>query len=255
MIIGLWHPGSGVGDQLFCYLTARITAKRLGVTLSMYGDFKGKSFLPSVKNLVPNPFPYHVELPSGKIVVEAVLPLYGGKQWYDPEFNFIADNTIVDGCKSQDIRYYQDHLSEIRQWLQCEHIEIPETTCVINFRGGEYAAIPDLFLPHEYWEYAMGAIKGLHPEIRNFEVHTDDPVKAAEFFPYFKIIHDISVNWRSVRYAKYAIIANSAFGIIPRILAHDYSDSCVTIAPRYWARRNTKQWSTPQNYYKGFIYV
>ena len=83
-----------------------------------------------------------------------------------------------------------------------------------------------------------------------FEVHTDDEVLARQFFPDYKIIHDIGINWRSIRYAKYAIISNSSFYILPRWL-----NKGVTIAPRYWARRNTGVWALPQNYYDRFLYV
>jgi hypothetical protein len=87
-----------------------------------------------------------------------------------------------------------------------------------------------------------------------FEVHTDDPELAQEFFPGYECIHDIKLNWRSVRYAKYAIIANSSFYILPRLLRHQEGEF-FTIAPRYWARRNTEEWSMPQNYYKKFTYI
>ena len=37
MIIGLIHPGSGIGDQLFSYIATRTTAKRLGVSFGFIG--------------------------------------------------------------------------------------------------------------------------------------------------------------------------------------------------------------------------
>lgn len=83
-----------------------------------------------------------------------------------------------------------------------------------------------------------------------FEVHTDDIGLAQQFFPAFNIIHDIGINWRAMRYAKHAIIANSSFYILPRLLSGG-----VTIAPRYWARRNIKVWALPQNYYSQFTYI
>lgn len=254
MIVGLWHRGSGLGDQLFCYLAARSTADRLRVPFGMVGEFKGKAFMGLYKG-IEIPFPFSLEEPAGKIVVHAPLNMYEGKDWYDPEFNFIEDDTIVDGCRCQDERYFD--MEQISKWVVTKPLGVLDSTCVINFRGGEFTQIPELFLPQSYWDLAIAKMK-----VRgytNFEVHTDDPATAKKFFPEFKVIHDVDVNWRSVRYANGAIIGNSAFNILPRLLAH-YDDELpdedvTTIAPHFWARRNTKTWSTPQNYYKQFIYV
>lgn len=83
-----------------------------------------------------------------------------------------------------------------------------------------------------------------------FEVHTDDPNLAQQFFPDYPILADIGLNWRSIRYAKHLIVSNSAFAVIPALLG-----SGDVLAPRYWARRNIGQWSMPSNYYKKFSYI
>ena len=126
--------------------------------------------------------------------------------------------------------------------------------CVIGFRGGEYATVPDLFLPKEYWDKADTLMR--ERGIETFEVHTDDVGLAQQFFPAYKIVQDIGINWRSVRYAKHAIIANSAFYIMPRLLKHSHSDA-LTIAPRGWARRNLGKgmWARPACYYPEFTYL
>jgi len=263
MIIGLQHPGSGCGDQLFCYLAARTTAERLGVPFGTVGKFKGESFIKRDEG-IDVPLSYTVEEPAGKIVVQGNLPVFETtRNYYDPEFNFIEDNTIVDGCTLQDERYFD--LSKVREWLQTEPLEMPEDVCVINFRGGEFAGIRDLFLPISYWYEAIEKMLNENSKMK-FEVHTDDPYNASQFFPEYKIIHDVSINWRAVRYAKYAIIANSAFGIIPRLLRQTFGPELpsedwdkgypITIAPRRWARRNVdSEWQLPQNYYKKFTYI
>jgi hypothetical protein len=94
-------------------------------------------------------------------------------------------------------------------------------------------------------------MKALKPHMR-FEVHTDDIEEAKKFFPDYPITHDIGLNWRSIRYAKYLILANSSFAILPALLNLDVQK---VIAPRYWARRNVKVWALPQNYYKKFNYI
>lgn len=244
MVAGIFHQGSGLGNQLHRYVATRVLALDKGYewTMTYFPDgsgkeegFKGKSFM---------------NIDMGK-EGEWQIPLENffkeKTDYYNPDFNFIEDNTIIDG-EFQDLRYFEHRMKEIDEWLKVEPIDIPDDVCVIGFRGGEYALYPDLFLTKEYWEQAIQEmhIKG----IKQFEVHTDDEVLAKQFFPNYKVIHDIGINWRSMRYAKYAIIANSSFYILPRLLSGG-----MTIAPRYWARHNIKVWSMPQNYYKQFTYI
>jgi hypothetical protein len=189
--------------------------------------------------------------PSGKLIVDTHFN--DTKLWeentkyYNPETSFIEDSTIIDG-EFQDERYFGHRMKEINEWLKVELIEIPDDTCVIGFRGGEFSLFPELFLTKDYWDEGIKIMK--NKGITKFEVHTDDEVLAKQFFPDYKVIHDIGINWRSMRYAKYAIIANSSFFILPRLL-----NGGITIAPRYWARRNIKEWSMPQNFYKSFQYI
>lgn len=256
MIIGLWHPGSGLGDQLFCYLAARITAERLGVPFGMVGEFKGRGFI-SLPAALSFEVPHHVEMPAGKIIIENDWPVYEGKTYYDPEFNFIEDNTIVDGCRCQDVRYWKD--SPISEWLTVEPIVVPDDVCIVGFRGGEYTTVPNLFLTKDYWVDAMNLMRKTNADMR-FRIVTDDPELARVCFPHIEVTHEISSDWRQIRHARYSIIANSAFYILPRLLAHfdaDISDEDIlTIAPRRWARRNLQgEWSTPQSYYPVFKYI
>ena len=210
----------------------------------MVGQFKGDPFITLDKGIQAE-IPHHIEYPAGKIIIDNDFPVYEGKTYYDPEFNFIEDNTIVDGCRLQDERYWAGY--PVGEWLQTEPLEMPDDLCVIGFRGGEYYTDPSLGLPLDYYQYGITEMwkKG----ITKFEVHTDDPEMAKTLFPY-PVTHEVGINWRSVRYAKHAIIANSAFYILPRLL-----NGGDTVAPRYWARRNIKEWSTPQNYYSRFQYL
>lgn len=177
---------------------------------------------------------------------------------YDPEINFVKDNTIIDGYFEDD-KYWGHNLDNIREWLEVGYLDVPDDVCVVGFRGGEFYSDPNLGLPQSYFYDAMSEMqKQTHRPLR-YEIHTDDPIKAEEFFPGFEIIHNVGINWSSMRYAKYAVIANSAFYIMPRLLRHrkgpsSYGDA-VTIAPRYWARRNIKTWARPACYYKQFTYL
>lgn len=256
MLIGKIHPGSGLGDQLFSYITTRAIALDKGYDFGFVGKefFKG-TFTNLDWGKEADIYEYHIEYPSGKLIIDdSIAPLFEiTAPYFDPEFNFIEDGTVIDGCYAQDERYWGHRLNEIREWLKVEPLEMPDDLCVINFRGGEFATVPELFLPKDYWNEAINKVRSEwgYPEMQ-FEVHTDDATLAKEFFPDYPIIKDISLNWRAVRYAKHLILSNSAFGILPALLNENVKE---IIAPRYWARRNIKQWSMPSNYYKKFLYI
>lgn len=259
MISGIFHQGSGLGNQLFRYVATRVKAMDLGVGWMMkyQADGSGKTEGFKGRGLFLN---------NAEAVAWSQGENWPDKQWhekkvvengvdirgYDPEFNFIEDGTTIEG-EFQDERYWKHRESEVREWLKTEPLEVPDDLCIINFRGGEFKVFPDLFLPKEYWDEGIQRMKAINPDMR-FEVHTDDPETAKQFFPDYKIIQDIGLNWRSVRYAKYAIIANSSFPILPRWLRHGEGEA-ITIAPRGWARHNIKVWALPSNYYDRFLYI
>lgn len=250
MIIGKFFNGSGLGNMLHRYIATRVLALDKGYDYGMvYIDdgagkeqgFKGKFFLEQPK-LVDYPTGYKKWQELGVFINGVDV------RSYDPEFNFIEDNTLIDG-EFQDSRYWEHREKEVNEWLKVEPLDMADDVCVIGFRGGEFAVYPDLFLTKEYWDEGIKRMKEINSKMR-FEVHTDDEVLAKECFPDFKVIHDIGINWRSMRFAKYAIIANSSFFILPRWL-----NKGLTIAPRWWGRHNTKVWSLPQNFYKRFLYI
>jgi len=253
MIIGVFHQGSGLGNQLHRYVATRVGAADLGVDYGMFYNpddsgkekgFKGSGFILNKPFIIGVSWLQNIKYWEEKKVIENGVDIRS----YDPEFNFIENNMVIDG-EFQDERYWEHREKEVDEWLKVAPLEIPDNLCVISFRGGEFALYPDLFLTPEYYDKAIAKMREINPDML-FEIHTDDPVLAHQFFPNFTVVHDIGLNWRSMRYAKYAIIANSSFCILPRWLRNG-----VTIAPRYWGRRNTKVWSLPQNYYKRFIYI
>lgn len=273
MLAGIFHEGSGLGDQLFRYITVRTLAekKRFDWCMLNPDNFKGFPFLnPDMSSI----FPANRQKMEGAIrwFENDVRDGSGNDiRSYDPEINFIQQETVIDGS-FEDSKYWGKNLSSINQWLKVEPLIVSEDTCVIGFRGGEYAAIPELFLPTSYYEQGITKMHKINPKIK-FEVHSDDP-RIAELMltPIFgtnkekityvqnqQISHskhsNMGFNWRSARYAKYAIIPNSAFFIIPRLLKHHEDPEAVTIAPRYWAGRNVKQWRRPACYYPEFLYV
>lgn len=251
MIAGIFHKGSGLGNQLFRYVATRVLAEDKGYNwgIHQHYNFKGRYFM----NLDMGTLPLGIgagewlwkEFHEKKIIENGV-----DVRGYDPEFNFIEDKTVIDG-EFQDERYFKHRLKDIDIWLAVKPLELPDDLCIIGFRGGEYTLFPDLFLPKEYWDTAIELKRRINPNMR-FEVHTDDAATAKHFFPDFECVHDIGLNWRSVRFAKHLIIANSSFYILPSLLNEKCDD---IIAPRYWARRNTNTWALPQNYYPKFQYI
>lgn len=249
MIAGIWHQGSGLGNQLHRYVATRTLAETKWVPWGMHGTFKGDSFMKIDKGTeISDENVHSFSIWNEKKVVENSVDIRG----YDPEINFVNDWTVIDG-EFQDERYWK--ISQVNSWLKVEPLEMPDDLCVIGFRGGEFFQYGDLFLTEDYWLEGVRRMKEINPDMR-FEIHTDDPILAQRCFPDTKVIHDIGINWRAVRYAKYAIIANSSFYIFPRLLRqNDEPLRALTIAPRYWARRNTKVWALPQNFYKAFLYI
>lgn len=259
MIIGILHKGSGLGDQLFSYVATRVRAYELGLPFSFVGKeyFKGKDFM-VLDWGEPNEYTHHVEEPSGKVIIHEKHKLFVvDKPYYDPEFNFIEDGTVIDGFGAQDERYWKHRLDVIKQWVQTPPyikapIGIPPNICVVNVRGGEYRAVPELLLPESYWQSAMDYKRRLMPNMV-FQVHTDDPeyVKSLSVFKDCPVISGIKLNWTAIREARHLIISNSAFAILP---AHLNPHKPHVVAPRYWAGRNVGEWRRPQNFYFKFTY-
>lgn len=169
---------------------------------------------------------------------------------YDWRVKDILDNTIIEG-EFQGEEYFNHRKDEIREWLKVEPLEMPGDLCIIGFRGGEYTLFPDLFLPKTYWDKGIAIMKDINPRMK-FRVVTDDPETARYFFPQFEITHEIGMDWRQVRYAKYLLLANSSFYILPTLLNQDMQK---VIAPKFWARHNKGFWALPQNEYKGWMYI
>lgn len=260
MICCLFHPGSGCGNQLARYVFTRVKALELGVDFGVVGpeNFKGKSFidLDMGKSV---PFPYHIEFPAGKIVVDSEWLLFeedaDDYDWDGVEE--IHDNMIIDG-EFQGEGYFEDYLDEIRLWLKPTDHALAQyaiwkdaPTCIINFRGGEYVGVKDLFLPQAYWNKAIEEMLIINPTL-NFEVHTDDIYTAQQFFPGFPIVHNIADNFISVLTAPYLILSNSSFAILPALLNENVQH---IIAPKFHAGYNKYYWQLTQNYYKKFHYI
>ena len=252
MIRGIFHQGSGLGNQLARYIATRVLSLDKDYDWEMIynpdGSGKQEGFKGNGIFEVPIPrvatFTDFANMWHEKKVTENGIDIRS----YDPEFNFVGDGKTIEG-EFQDERYWEHREKEVDEWLKVEPLDMPDDLCVIGFRGGEFAIYSDLFLTKEYWDEGIARMRKINPNM-SFEVHTDDEALAQQFFPEFKVIHDIGINWRSMRFAKYAIIANSSFFILPRWLSKG-----ITMAPCFWGRRNIGVWSMNQNFYKRFIHI
>lgn len=253
MLVTQFFNGQGIGNQLSNFVTVKTLALDKGFEFGVQNPerFKGSSFmklnfgkkvvggLTSIEGQVPDELPegitsYYKETSSG----------------YDPYLQNIADNTSIHG-NLQGIKYFQHRKKEIRDWLKVEPLEMEKNRCVINFRGGEYKWVPDFFLPKAYWNRAIEIMKEVNPNM-TFEVHTDDGAEACKFFPDFPIYQDIGLNWRSIRYARYLILSNSSFAILPAFLNENVKK---VIAPWGFGRHNKGYWLLEQNYVEGWDWL
>lgn len=242
MMIGIFHEGSGLGNQLHRYVATRVLALDKGIEFGMIApqEFKGFMNLDMGK---PLDVPYILETISGKITPNAPVFEVG------LEYKTDIPDGIIDG-EFQDERYFEHRLPEIREWLKTEPIELSDL-CIINFRGGEYKGISDLYLTQEYWDKAVKYMALKYSGIR-FKIVTDDIAAARVVFPMMPVSHDFENDWQSIRWAKYLIISNSSFAILPALMNENAIE---IVAPEFWAGRNIGQWRYPMNKYKKFTYL
>lgn len=259
MVSGIFHSGSGLGNQLFRYVATRTLAEDKGYEFTMVApeNFKGHFMTLDIHTLFPGTYTIAT---GGEVIPISSMASFTEKKivendvdvrGYDPEFNFIQDNTVIDG-EFQDERYWGHKIPEMTSWFNVDFLPMPHKCCVLGFRGGEYTSFPDLFLPREYWDNAMAQMRLIDPQMQ-FMAVTDDPSTTKAFLPpEVKVYHDIEMDWRMIRHAPYLILSNSSFYILPALMNNNAKK---IIAPRGWARRNTGVWSLPQNYYKKFTYI
>jgi hypothetical protein len=160
----------------------------------------------------------------------------------------------------QSLSYISAHKNEISNWFKvpCETFD----GCVINFRGGEYKGISNVFLGPNYYKNAIEHMLSINANM-NFLVVTDDAEMAREYFPNYKIISSggvkiiagriyisppskmIGRDFAILQNARYLILSNSSFswwGAWTNQIAE------VVIAPKYWAAYNVSKsfWSTAE---------
>lgn len=263
MITTELYNGQGLGNQLFSYVMVRVLALDKGYDFGIMHPekFKGASFikLDFGRPVIGGESPYEgaapTTLPQGITNYYCEKSLYHKNgsdiRQYDDSLKNISDNTKIDGY-FQGEDYFKHRKNEIRSWLKVDLIDLPENLCIINFRGGEYLGHKELFLKQLYWDNAVAHMRKINPKME-FRVITDDVKTAKEFFPDFEISHNLEKDYRSIQSAKYLILSNSSFALLPAWLNQNVK---LVIAPKYWARHNISDgyWACGYNIVKSWMY-
>ncbi len=264
------YNGQGLGNQLWCYVVTRVIAEdnKYDFGIMHPEKFKCLDFLDldfgrkvigglgpegGPPSTLPEEIKYYYS--ERKIVHEKTGV---DIRIYDENLINIKDGTKIDGVM-QDEQYIIHRKNEISEWLKvkpennCTDYSDPNT-CIINFRGGEYIGIRDVFLPQKYWDDAINHMREINPHMK-FIVVTDDITTAQKFFPKFKISHEsIGSDYSIIHNAYYLILSNSSFAFFPTWLNEKVK---MVIAPKYWSQYNTSNgyWGCGYNITKGWIYL
>lgn len=264
--------GMGLGNQLFCYVTARCIAADRKAEFGVAGMEILNRYLTG-----SNPEPF-MELWTGKeaqvsdferIYEEKEERIYTGTCLHDLEHGCYvagadpgvlqaADGTLLSG-NLQAESYLEGHRDEIKEWLKVkpayENYEYTrDNLCILNMRGGEYTAEPELFLRRKYWMDAMAHMKKIRPDME-FMIVTEDVEAARKLLPEIEAHHfSIDRDYVTVKNARYLILSNSSFACFP---AFTSETARKIIAPKYWARHNVSDgyWASEQNIYSDFVYL
>lgn len=265
--------GQGLGNQLFCYVTARAIAEKNGFA---FGTANQNQF---ANNIHSNRGMYFMEVDLGYEITDeekkkfiqyedAEVRLYIGNSRHDMEYGCyvsgaddditkVEDNTLIYG-NMQDESYFIPYRDSLKDWLKVkpeyDSDEFSrENLCIINMRGGEYTGSPELFIDRTYWMNGMRHMKAIHPDME-FMIVTDDVVTANKVLPGIPAYHfDMGKDFVTIKNAHYLLLSNSSFACLAAFTSETVK---YIIAPKYWARHNVSDgyWASEQNIYSIFHY-
>lgn len=264
--------GQGLGNQLFCYVSARCIAKELGFAFGTAGQQELAVNIHSKKGM------YFMDLDLGTLIEDtAGYERYQEKELRmytktcvhdmkhgcyiagpDDDIYKIKDHTLIYG-NLQAKRYFGPYKEEVVSWLKVKpsydsYEFTKDNLCILNMRGGEYVGNRALYLNRSYWKKAMAHMRQIKSDME-FMIVTDDVEAARRQLPEVKAFHfDLDKDYVTIKNAKYLILSNSSFGFFPA-----YTSTTVEkiIAPMYWARYQVSDgyWASEQNLYDEFTYM
>ena len=266
--------GQGLGNQLFCYVTARAIALENGYDFGTAGQERFAVNIHSDRGM------YFMDVDLGHAITEedkknfsvyhdVETRLYIGNSKHDlthgcyvagadPGIHRVEDNTLIYG-NMQAESYFVQYLPQVREWLKVKpeydsYEYSRENLCIINMRGGEYTGSPELLINRKYWLDGIKEMRKIRPDME-FMIITDDVDTAQRMLPGIEAHHfDIGKDYVTLKNAYYLLLSNSSFACLP---AHTSETLKYAIAPKYWARHNVSDgyWASEQNIYSLFHYM
>lgn len=245
--------GQGLGNQLFCYVTTRMLAHKLGYDFGIGGLRNAGDSRVNKKGF------YFMNLDYGKEVSDALTRYdeYRHALWMDSQLKTdirltdkkllsISDNTIIYG-NLQSEEYFGDRLDLVKNWLKIkeeyEHMDTNgKNVCVLNFRGGDIIGNPGAWLPRSYWINAIDNMLQYNPNMK-FCIVTDDVKAANAMLPEYPAYHDeVAWDYVAIKNARNVICSVSTFACFP-LWTSETLEYC--ISPKYCNDFNNSQgwWS------------
>jgi hypothetical protein len=263
MITTELHDGQGLGNQLWVYAACRSIAEKLRLPYRILNPdkFKGNPFLDI--DFGPQDMP-RTDTEKTKSAISA----FHERLFYDKELDYLSSDfdsavlnlkplTKIDGLfQSEDYFFGDLTLSKKYVNVKSAYLKkqlVPDGSCVINLRGGEYKRHKNLILPKSYWHNAMRNMRNLFG-IDKFIIVTDDKRYAGALFPELPVLQGgIAECYVALYQAKYLILSNSTFSYFPVKTGIDKS---FVIAPVHWARFGNKysRWASPANLYQSWMW-
>ena len=263
--------GQGFGNQLFCYISTRCISRDLEFEFGTIGqelfvaprwNDKGVYFMDlflgsdcKKENFINTYIENEIRFFNNSCKHDREIGC--NVSLYDIGMKKISDNTMILG-NLQSEKYFGHYKDEIKKWMKIKpeydsYEFYNDNLCVINFRGGEYRGLKELYLEKKYWQDGINNMKKLN-SLMKFVIITDDLIQARKMLPGIPSYHfDLAKDYVSIKNAKYLLLSNSSVAFFPA-----WSSDTVEfiIAPNYWARHNISNgyWATGQNIYENWIY-
>lgn len=289
MICNELYNEQGLGNQLWCYVVARIIAKRnnCGFCILKKERFKGNEFMNidfgwHISGGHTSQRGYLFKLPRDiKNYYSEKRELSGATfsdmsddiSRTDPHLLNLPLYTKFDG-NCQSTKYLDGYREDILEWISIKNgyakYQANPNICIIHLRCGDFMR-SKAYLPIEYYKNAMKHIKSINKDVI-FQCVTDQKEKAEELLPGVAVIGStllgvadannanhhhggpIGVDFCLLMNAHYLIIPNSSFSWWAAYL-NTYKK--IVVAPKYWARFNVADgfWSPSDIITNDFTYL
>ena len=245
--------GQGLGNQLFCYVTTRMLAYKLGYDFGIGGLCNAGDSRVNEKGFYFMDLDYGKEVPDNLVRYDEYrhglhtdVHLKTDIRLTDKKLLSIPDNTVIYGVMQSE-EYFGDRIDLVKSWLKVreeyEHMDTNgENICILNFRGGDIIGNAGCWLPRSYWTKAIDAMVKYNPKME-FAIVTDDVKAANEMLPEYPAYHEnVAWDYVALKNARNVICSTSTFACFP-LWTSETLEYC--IAPKYWFHHNLSQgwWS------------